>query len=167
MRWPQYIKNAYSRAESFSHWERFLKTTASLSNLIPPCFYNPANYGRFSVCFLSPGVSYPPVSTVVPGAKFPFANRNSFCAWNCFRYRGNERATMANIAMDATSSFLRCPAILSAQSALNILGYWLGLLHRWGIVMPCNRKCGTHRHGASTMRRAFKQLINSNNTYIL
>ena len=25
---------------SFSHWERFLKTTASFSNLIPPCFYN-------------------------------------------------------------------------------------------------------------------------------
>jgi hypothetical protein len=39
VRRPQYIKNAYSRAESFSHWERFLKTTASLSNLIPPCFY--------------------------------------------------------------------------------------------------------------------------------
>ncbi len=39
MRWPQYIKNAYSRAESFSHWERFLKTPALLSNLIPPCFY--------------------------------------------------------------------------------------------------------------------------------
>ncbi len=64
VRRPLYIKNAYSRAESFSHWERFLKTTASLSNLIPPCFYNPANYGRFSVCFLSPGVSYPPVYTV-------------------------------------------------------------------------------------------------------
>ena len=32
-------KNAYSRAESFSQWERFLKTTLSLSNLIPPCFY--------------------------------------------------------------------------------------------------------------------------------
>ena len=58
-------KNAYSCAASFSHWERFLKTTASLSNLIPPCFYNPANNGRFSVCFLSPGVSYPPVYTVV------------------------------------------------------------------------------------------------------
>ena len=29
-----------------------------------PSLYNPANYGRFSVCFLSPGVSYPPVSTV-------------------------------------------------------------------------------------------------------
>ena len=26
-----------------------------------PSLYNPANYGRFSVCFLSPGVSYPPV----------------------------------------------------------------------------------------------------------
>jgi len=25
----------------------------------PP--YNPANYGRYSVCLLSPGVSYPPV----------------------------------------------------------------------------------------------------------
>ena len=36
---PQYIyKNAYLRAESFSHWERFLKTTALLSHLIPPCF---------------------------------------------------------------------------------------------------------------------------------
>ena len=23
----------------------------------------------------------------VPSIKFPFANRNSFCAWNCFRYR--------------------------------------------------------------------------------
>jgi hypothetical protein len=31
---------------------------------IPP-LYNPANYGRFSVWFLSPGGSYPPVSTVV------------------------------------------------------------------------------------------------------
>jgi hypothetical protein len=30
-----------------------------------PSLYNPANYGRFSVCFLSPGVSYPPVFTVV------------------------------------------------------------------------------------------------------
>ena len=28
---PQYIKNAYSRAELFSHWQRFLKMTASLS----------------------------------------------------------------------------------------------------------------------------------------
>ena len=44
VRRPQYIKNAYSCAESFSHWERFLKTTASLSNSIPPCFYNPANF---------------------------------------------------------------------------------------------------------------------------
>jgi hypothetical protein len=35
-----YIKNAYSRAESFSHWERFLKMTAPLSNLITPCFLN-------------------------------------------------------------------------------------------------------------------------------
>jgi len=34
----QYIKNAYSHAESLRKWERFLKTTASLSNLIPPCF---------------------------------------------------------------------------------------------------------------------------------
>jgi hypothetical protein len=39
MRLPQYIKNAYLHAESFWKWERFLKTTASLSNLIPPCFY--------------------------------------------------------------------------------------------------------------------------------
>ena len=30
-----------------------------------PSLNNPANYGRFSVCLLSPGVSYPPVSTVV------------------------------------------------------------------------------------------------------
>ena len=71
VRRPQYIKNAYSCAESLSHGERFLKTTASLSNLIPPCFYYPANYGRFSVCFLSPGVSYPPVSTVVSIARKP------------------------------------------------------------------------------------------------
>ena len=55
VRRPQYIKNAYSRAESFSHWERFLKTTASLSNLIPPCFYYLTN--------LVSG-SYPPVYTV-------------------------------------------------------------------------------------------------------
>jgi len=32
-------KNVYSHAESFMKWEHFLKTTASLSNLIPPCFY--------------------------------------------------------------------------------------------------------------------------------
>jgi hypothetical protein len=31
---------------------------------IPP-LYNPANYGRFSVWFLSPGGSYPPVYMVV------------------------------------------------------------------------------------------------------
>ncbi len=30
-----------------------------------PCLSEPTNYHRFSVCFLSPGVSYPPVSTVV------------------------------------------------------------------------------------------------------
>jgi len=30
-----------------------------------PSLYNPANYGRYSVCLLSPGVSYPPVFTVV------------------------------------------------------------------------------------------------------
>jgi len=36
-------KNAYLHAESFRKWERFLKTTASLSNLIPPCFYNLTN----------------------------------------------------------------------------------------------------------------------------
>jgi hypothetical protein len=46
-------------AESLRNWERFLKTTASLSNLIPPCFFYPAKYRRFSVCLLSPGVSYP------------------------------------------------------------------------------------------------------------
>ena len=34
-----------------------------------PSLYNPANYGRFSVCFLSPGVSYPPVSTVAKSSK--------------------------------------------------------------------------------------------------
>jgi hypothetical protein len=39
MRWPQYTKNAYLHAELFRKWERFLKTTASLSNLILPCFY--------------------------------------------------------------------------------------------------------------------------------
>jgi hypothetical protein len=27
----------------FRKWERFLKTTASLSNLIPPCFYHLTN----------------------------------------------------------------------------------------------------------------------------
>jgi hypothetical protein len=50
-------KNAYSCAESFSHWERFLKTTASLSNLISPCFYYLTNLVRFSVwCLnLNPG----------------------------------------------------------------------------------------------------------------
>jgi len=32
-------KKRVSHAESFRKWERFLKTTASLSNLIPPCFY--------------------------------------------------------------------------------------------------------------------------------
>ena len=30
-----------------------------------PSLYNPANYGRYSVCLLSPGVSYPPVFTIV------------------------------------------------------------------------------------------------------
>jgi len=33
--------------------------------VVIPSLYNPANYGRYSVCLLSPGVSYPPVSTVV------------------------------------------------------------------------------------------------------
>ena len=28
-----------------------------------PCLCKPANYGRYSVCLLSPGVSYPPVYT--------------------------------------------------------------------------------------------------------
>ena len=51
---PQYIKNAYSRAESFSLCERFPKTTASLSNLIPPYFYYLTNLGRFGVWFLNP-----------------------------------------------------------------------------------------------------------------
>jgi len=32
--------------------------------VVIPSLYNPANYGRYSVCFLSPGVSYPPVITV-------------------------------------------------------------------------------------------------------
>ena len=32
-------KNAYSNAELFCFWEHFLKTTKSLSILIPPCFY--------------------------------------------------------------------------------------------------------------------------------
>ncbi len=36
---------------------------SSLLVAIPP-LHNPANYHRFSVCLLSPGVSYPPVSTV-------------------------------------------------------------------------------------------------------
>ena len=31
-----------------------------------PSLYIPANYGRFSVWFLSPGGSYPPVYTVEP-----------------------------------------------------------------------------------------------------
>ena len=29
-----------------------------------PSLYNPANYGKYSVCLLSPGVSHPPVFTV-------------------------------------------------------------------------------------------------------
>ncbi len=44
----------YSRAESFSHWEHLLKPTASLSKLIPPCFYYWTNLGRFGVWFLNP-----------------------------------------------------------------------------------------------------------------
>jgi hypothetical protein len=48
-------KSAYSCAESFCHWERFLKTTALLSNLIPPCFYYLTNLVRFSVWCLNPG----------------------------------------------------------------------------------------------------------------
>ncbi len=36
-------KNAYSHAELFMKWERFLKMTASLSNLSSPCFYYLAN----------------------------------------------------------------------------------------------------------------------------
>ena len=48
----RYIKNAYSHAESFRHLERFLKKTALLSNLIPPCVYYLTNLVS---------VSYPPV----------------------------------------------------------------------------------------------------------
>jgi len=36
-------KNTYLHAESFRKWERFLKTTASLSNLIPPCLESPTS----------------------------------------------------------------------------------------------------------------------------
>jgi hypothetical protein len=52
-----YIKNAYSRAESFSHWERFLKITAPLSNLITPCFLNLTDLvsGPEPQWFLNPG----------------------------------------------------------------------------------------------------------------
>ena len=32
-------KNAYLHAELLRKWERVLKMTAPLSNLIPPCFY--------------------------------------------------------------------------------------------------------------------------------
>jgi hypothetical protein len=48
-------------------------------------------------------------------------------------------------------------AFLKRPSALNTLCDQLGLLGWRDIIMPCNsRKCGTHRHGALTMRRAFK-----------
>jgi len=62
-------KNAYWCGELFCHWGRFLKTTASRSNLIPPCFYYLTNLGRFGVWFLSTGGSYLPASTVVSRAQ--------------------------------------------------------------------------------------------------
>jgi hypothetical protein len=42
----------------FTKWERFLKTTASLSNLIPPCFYDLTNLVSVSYApaFLMPGL---------------------------------------------------------------------------------------------------------------
>ena len=60
MRWPQYIKIAYSHAESFRKWERFLKTTASLSNLIPPCFCYLTNLvsGSYSPVVIKPRSIY-------------------------------------------------------------------------------------------------------------
>ena len=71
VRRPQYIKNAYSRAESFSHWERFLKTTASLSNLIPPCFYYLTNLvsGAYAPVVLMPS-GLPVATTVVSTIKY-------------------------------------------------------------------------------------------------
>ena len=49
-------KNAYSNAESFSHWELILKTTASLSNLIPLFFYYLTNLvsGAYAQVVLMP-----------------------------------------------------------------------------------------------------------------
>ncbi len=91
---PHHIKNAYSRAESFSQWERFLKTTASLSNLfllvfiillimvdflvsvsIPPVFLSPGLEKHHWLLSMSPpshffSVQKPKNST----EKNPFAN---------------------------------------------------------------------------------------------
>ena len=57
VRRPHYIKNAYSHSGSFRHYARFLKTTAWLSNLIPPCFYYLTNLVS---------VSYTPVFLIRP-----------------------------------------------------------------------------------------------------
>jgi hypothetical protein len=43
--------------------------TASHCNLIPPIFNFLTNLVRFSVCLLSPAVSYPPISTVLLHSK--------------------------------------------------------------------------------------------------
>ena len=52
-----------------------------------PSLYNPANYGRFSVCFLSPGVSYPPVY----GRRF-FVHREHRWGNHMGKYMGSQFA---------------------------------------------------------------------------
>ncbi len=53
-------------------WARIHHSDMNDSRLLVaiPSLYSSANYVRFSVCLSSPGVSYPPVSTVVVSVSY-------------------------------------------------------------------------------------------------
>ena len=73
----------------------------------------------------------------------------------------NKIETMASKPIVATHSFLRCPSILilRAQSALNILRDWLGLLHTRGIIMPSNGNWQTQAQRIDTMRQRSESIL--------
>ncbi len=100
---------------------------------IPP-LYNPANYGRFSVWFLSPGGSYPPVSTVVFtsfGPNFDYIKLNTpflhtrginiLCRISCKYLNFQRGITATPVALGSMMKCILCNPLFISVTSQKIL----------------------------------------------
>jgi hypothetical protein len=83
-----------------------------------PSLYNPANYGRYSVCLLSPGVSYPPVFTVA----------NHMISWK-FQKKFDRNLPIGRVERDVFD--------LGVFTFWFFMGFWLDLMINVLLCLCC------------------------------